>query len=75
MFVCEYAAQDFIPFNRSVQEKVREAIRAARASGPPPPPQERPAPREGGRPRGLRPSVVGYFISTFLVNSEIMYAL
>ena len=30
LFVCEYAAQDFIPFNRSVQEKVRQAIRTAR---------------------------------------------
>jgi sugar phosphate isomerase/epimerase len=30
LFVCEYAAQDFVPFNRSVQEKVRQAIRAAR---------------------------------------------
>jgi sugar phosphate isomerase/epimerase len=30
LFVCEYTAQDFVPFNRSVQEKVREAIRAAR---------------------------------------------
>jgi sugar phosphate isomerase/epimerase len=30
MFVCEYTAQDFVPFNRSVQEKVRSAIRAAR---------------------------------------------
>jgi sugar phosphate isomerase/epimerase len=31
MFVCEYTAQDFVPFNRSVQEKVRNAIQAARA--------------------------------------------
>ncbi|OHD68143.1 MAG: hypothetical protein A2177_03400 [Spirochaetes bacterium RBG_13_68_11] len=30
LFVCEYAAQDFIPFNRSVQEKVRSAVTAAR---------------------------------------------
>jgi sugar phosphate isomerase/epimerase len=30
LFVCEYVAQDFLPFNRSVQEKVRQAIRAAR---------------------------------------------
>ncbi len=30
MFMCEYAAQDFKPFNRSVQEKVRLAIQAAR---------------------------------------------
>jgi len=29
-FVCEYTAQDFLPFNRSVQEKVRAAIRAVR---------------------------------------------
>jgi sugar phosphate isomerase/epimerase len=31
MFVCEYTTQDFIPFNRSVQEKVRRAITAARS--------------------------------------------
>jgi len=31
-FVCEYAAQDFMPFNRSVQEKVRQAIRATRGN-------------------------------------------
>ena len=30
LFVCEYATQDFIPFNRSVQEKVRQALRTAR---------------------------------------------
>jgi sugar phosphate isomerase/epimerase len=30
MFVCEYTAQDFSPFNRSVQEKVRKSILAAR---------------------------------------------
>jgi sugar phosphate isomerase/epimerase len=30
MFVCEYTAQDFTPFNRSVQEKVRKSILAAR---------------------------------------------
>jgi sugar phosphate isomerase/epimerase len=30
MFVCEYTAETFTPFNRSVQEKVRQAIRAAR---------------------------------------------
>jgi sugar phosphate isomerase/epimerase len=30
MYVCEYTAQDFIPFNRSVQERVRQAIRTAR---------------------------------------------
>jgi sugar phosphate isomerase/epimerase len=30
MFVCEYTAQDFVPFNRSVQEKVRRAVTAAR---------------------------------------------
>jgi sugar phosphate isomerase/epimerase len=30
LFVCEYTAQDFLPFNRAVQEKVRQAIGAAR---------------------------------------------
>jgi sugar phosphate isomerase/epimerase len=30
MYICEYTAQDFIPFNRAVQEKVRRAIAAAR---------------------------------------------
>jgi sugar phosphate isomerase/epimerase len=30
MYVCEYTTKDFLPFNRSVQEKVRGAIRAAR---------------------------------------------
>jgi sugar phosphate isomerase/epimerase len=30
MYVCEYTALDFIPFNRGVQERVRQAIRAAR---------------------------------------------
>jgi sugar phosphate isomerase/epimerase len=30
-FVCEYTAQDFRPFNRSVQEKVRQAVAAARS--------------------------------------------
>ncbi len=31
MYVCEYTAQDFLPFNRTVQEKVRQAIGAARS--------------------------------------------
>lgn len=30
-YICEYTAPDFIPFNRSVQEKVRSAVRAARS--------------------------------------------
>jgi sugar phosphate isomerase/epimerase len=30
MFVCEYTAQDFLPFNRAVQERVRGAVRAVR---------------------------------------------
>jgi sugar phosphate isomerase/epimerase len=30
LFVCEYAAEAFMPFNRSVQEKVRKAIGSAR---------------------------------------------
>ena len=30
LFVCEYTAHDFTPFNRSVHEKVRKAIKAAR---------------------------------------------
>lgn len=34
MFVCEYTAQDFVPFNRSVQEQVRAAIEAARTGAP-----------------------------------------
>jgi sugar phosphate isomerase/epimerase len=35
MFVCEYTAQDFVPFNRAVQEKVRAAITTARRRGGP----------------------------------------
>lgn len=30
MFMCEYTAETFSPFNKAVQEKVRSAIRAAR---------------------------------------------
>lgn len=33
VFVCEYYAKDFLPFNRSVQERVRSAIHAARSHG------------------------------------------
>jgi sugar phosphate isomerase/epimerase len=29
MYMCEYNSEDFLPFNRRVQQKVREAVRAA----------------------------------------------